>query len=151
MRLHIGELAAEQFGHPLDRQPLGDIDELAAAVIALARQAFGIFVGEHRALRFQHGARDDVLRGDQLDLVALAAEFKLDGFGDLGIDLAQGRREQGLNIACWFCARRRRHHDLLAPGEIGAELGAKSGISSAIAYRPESAKHGVWNVPMPNI
>ena len=75
MRLHIGELAAEQLGHPLDRQPLGDVDELAAAVIALARQAFGIFVGQHRALRFQHRARDDVLRGDQLDLVALAAEF----------------------------------------------------------------------------
>ncbi len=94
MRLHIGELAAEQLGHPLDRQPLGDVDELAAAVIALARQAFGIFVGENRALRLQHRARDDVLRGDQLDLVALAAEFELDRLGDLGIDLAQGRREQ---------------------------------------------------------
>ena len=34
MRLHIGEAAAEQLCHPLDRQPLGDIDELAAAVIA---------------------------------------------------------------------------------------------------------------------
>ena len=99
MRLHVGELAAEQLGHALDRQPLGDVDELAAAVIALARQAFGIFVGEHRALRFQHGARDDVLRGDQLDLVALAAEFQLDRLGDLRIDLAQRRREQGFHIA----------------------------------------------------
>ena len=54
---------------------LGDVDELAAAVVALARQAFGIFVGQNRALRFQNGARNDVLRGDQLDLVALPAEF----------------------------------------------------------------------------
>ena len=75
MRLHIGKRAAEQFGHALDRQPLGDIDELAAAVIALARQAFGIFVGQHRALRLEHGAADDVLRRDQLDLVALAAKL----------------------------------------------------------------------------
>jgi hypothetical protein len=47
MRLHIGELAAEQSGRPLDRQPLGNIHELAAAVVALARQTFGIFVGEN--------------------------------------------------------------------------------------------------------
>ncbi len=85
MRLHVGELAAEQFGDALDRQPLGDVDELAAAVIALARQAFGIFVGQHRALRFQHRARDDVLRGDELDLVALAAELEPDRLGDLRV------------------------------------------------------------------
>ena len=59
MRLHIGKFAAEQLCYPLDGQVLGDIDELAAAVIALARQAFGIFVGEHGALRFQNGARND--------------------------------------------------------------------------------------------
>ncbi len=99
MRLHIGELAAEQFGDPFDRQGLGDVDELAAAVIALARQALGIFVGQHRALRFQHGARHDVFRGDQFDLVALAAEFLADHVGDRGIDVAQRRGEQGFYIA----------------------------------------------------
>ena len=90
MRLHIGKTAAEQFGDPLDRQSLGDVDELAAAVIAFARQAFGIFVGEHRALRLQHGAADDVLRGDQLDLVALAAEFQPDRIGDFGVAVGSG-------------------------------------------------------------
>ena len=35
MRLHIGEGAAEQFRHAVDRELLGDIDELAPAVIAL--------------------------------------------------------------------------------------------------------------------
>jgi len=59
----------------LDGEALGDVDELAAAVIALARQALGVFVGENRALRFQNGAGYDVLRGDELDLVALPAEF----------------------------------------------------------------------------
>ncbi len=89
MRLHVGKAAAEQPGHPLDRQPLGDIDELAAAVIALARQAFGVLVGQHGALRFEHGAADDVLRRDQLDLIALAAELERNRIGDLRIAVGQ--------------------------------------------------------------
>ena len=69
----LAKLAAEQLLRPLDGERLGDVDELAAAVIALARIALGVFVGQHRALRLEHGARDDVLRGDQLDLVLLPA------------------------------------------------------------------------------
>jgi hypothetical protein len=72
LRLDIGEAAAEQRLGALDRQLLGDVDELAAAVVAAAGIALGIFVGQDRALRLQHGAGDDVLGGDQLDLVALA-------------------------------------------------------------------------------
>ena len=75
IRLHVGEAAAEQPHGPLDGERLGDVDELAAAVIAPARIALGVFVGHHRALRLEHGARDDVLGGDQLDLVALPAEL----------------------------------------------------------------------------
>ena len=67
--------AAEQLLRALDRQRLGDVDELAAAVVALARIALGILVGDHRALRLEHRAADDVLRRDQLDLVLLAAQF----------------------------------------------------------------------------
>ena len=121
MRLHIGEAAAEQFGHPLDREPFGDIDILAAAVIALARQALGIFVGQHRALRLQHGAADDVLRRDQLDLVALAAELALDDLGDLGIGLRHRGGEE------FFCRdiglRRDRHNGILALFRKGAACG----------------------------
>jgi hypothetical protein len=75
--LHIGKRAAEQLTGPFDCQLLGDIDELAPAVIALAGIAFGIFVGHHRALRFQHGAGNDVLGSDELDLIALATELQL--------------------------------------------------------------------------
>ena len=49
---------------------LGDVDILAAAIVAPARIALGILVGQHRALRLEHGPADDVLAGDQLDLVA---------------------------------------------------------------------------------
>jgi hypothetical protein len=78
MRLHVGEGAVEQLLGALDRDRFGDVDELAATVVALARIAFGIFVGEAGALRLQHGARDDVLRRDQLDLVLLAIELLAD-------------------------------------------------------------------------
>ena len=91
MRLDVGEARAEQLLHALDREGFRDVDVLAAAVIALARQAFGIFVGQHRALRLEHRAADDVLRGDQLDLVALAAELLADHIGDLGIGVGERR------------------------------------------------------------
>ena len=95
VRLHVGEVAAEQLLGPLDRQFLGDVDELAAAIVALARIALGIFVGHDRALRLEHGARDDVFRGDQLDLVALAAELVADRAEDLGIGLGERGGEEG--------------------------------------------------------
>ena len=36
MRLHVGERTAEQLLDAVDREPLDHVDELAAAVIALA-------------------------------------------------------------------------------------------------------------------
>ena len=69
---------------------LGDVDEAAAGVVAAARIALRVLVGHHRALRLQHGAGDDVLGGDQLDLVALAAELALDG-----ARRSPGRRRRG--------------------------------------------------------
>ena len=71
VRLDVGEAAIEELLRPLNREVLGDVDELAAAIVAAAGIALGIFVGEDRALRFKHGGRNDVLRGDQLDFVVL--------------------------------------------------------------------------------
>ncbi len=88
--LHVGETAAEQAAGALDGERFGDVDELASAIVAPAGIALGVLVGHHRALRLEHGAGDDVLGGDQLDLVALAAEFLGDGVGDLGIAVGQG-------------------------------------------------------------
>ena len=94
VRLNVGEAAVEQDAGPLDRELLGDVDELAAAVIAPAGITLRIFVGHHRALRLEHRARHDVLRGDELDLVALAADFQLDRPGDLRIGLAERRGKE---------------------------------------------------------
>src|SRR3546814_11399565 len=70
----IGEARAEQLAGAIDRELLGYVDMFAAAIITLAGIAFGIFVGEDRALGLQHRRGDDVLRRDQFKLVPLAIE-----------------------------------------------------------------------------
>ena len=85
MRLNIGKTAAEKPRRALDREALGDIDEFATAVIATSGIAFGVFVGERRALRSEHRLRDDVLAGDQLDLRLLTLKLAVDRRGELGI------------------------------------------------------------------
>ncbi len=89
VRLHVGEARVEQLLDAVEREVLGDVDVLAAAVVAPAGQALGVFVGHHRALRLEHGAADDVLGGDQLDLVALAAELQADRLGDLRVGVGK--------------------------------------------------------------
>jgi len=46
MRLDVGVLGAEKFLRALNGERLDDVDELAAAVIALTRIAFRVLVGE---------------------------------------------------------------------------------------------------------
>ncbi len=121
VRLDIGEPAAEQFRRALDREPFDDIDELAAAVIAPAGKTFGIFVGEHRALRFQDRPRDDVLGRDQLDLVALTRELEADRLGNLGIAFVKTRRKQRLRLEGCSWTAGRRHHGLPLRPPCGAE------------------------------
>ena len=55
--LDVGVLGAEELLGPLDRQLLGDVDLLAAAVVAAAGVALGVLVGQHRADRFEHRLR----------------------------------------------------------------------------------------------
>ena len=90
MRLHIGKAAAEQPLGAVDREPLGGIDKLTAAVIAPPRIAFGIFVGQHRALRFEDRARDDIFARDQLDLGLLTLQFARDRRGHFRVGVRQG-------------------------------------------------------------
>ena len=89
VRLHVGVLGAEQRLGPVDRELLGDVDVLAAAVVALARIALGVLVGQHRALALEHRDRHEVLRGDHLERALLALELEREHLGDLGIDLGE--------------------------------------------------------------
>ncbi|MPL75491.1 hypothetical protein SDC9_21315 [bioreactor metagenome] len=117
VRLHVDEFAAEELLGAVDCQVFGNVDELAAAVIALARVALGILVRHHRALGLHHRLRDDVFRGDQLDLVALAAEFVGDRFPDVGV--AGGKafgKEAGVALG---------GHGRLLNGMVAARLSQK--------------------------
>ncbi len=95
VRLHVGEVGAEQRLGPIAGDVLHHVDVLAAAVVAPAGQTLGVLVGEHAALGLQHRARHEVLRGDHLEGVALAAKLFAEQFGDVGIDVGQWRRHHG--------------------------------------------------------
>ena len=89
VRLDVGVFGAEQVLDPVDRQLLGDVDVFAAAVVAAARVALGVLVGQDGALGFHDGARGEVLGGDHFQGAALAAEFLVQDGGDLGIEFSQ--------------------------------------------------------------
>ena len=71
---------------------LGHVDEFATAVITLARIPFGVLVGEHRPLRFEHARADVVFRGDQLDVIFLALAFVLESGVEFGVKTTDGHR-----------------------------------------------------------
>ncbi len=101
--LDVGEAAVEQLACALDREAFGDVDKLAAAVIPSAGVAFRVFVGHHRALRLEHGARDDVFRRDQFEPIALTTEFEFDRAGDVRIGGGEGRGEERIRTGRCRC------------------------------------------------
>lgn len=128
MRLDIGIGATEELVHALDRQILDDIDIRAAAVVAAVRIAFGIFVGEHRALRFEHGLAHEILRSNQFDGFALA-DFLA---GDRGGDGVIGDGQTGSAHACIFdllnCVRRNRFSHAQSPFKVPAKTFATTRV-----------------------
>ena len=89
VRLHIGVLGAKELLGAVARQIFDDVGVFATAVIALARIALGIFVGEDRSGRLEHGLADEIFRGDHLQAFMLAANLMVDGGGDLRIGLGE--------------------------------------------------------------
>ena len=75
VRLHVDVLRFEEFFRAVAGEVFHFIGEFAAAVIALAGIAFGVFVGEDAAGGFQNGFGGEILAGDQLDLAILAVGF----------------------------------------------------------------------------
>jgi hypothetical protein len=94
VRLDVGVLCAEERLGAIDRQLLGDVDELASAVVALARVALGVLVGQDASLALEDRLRHEVLGGDHLERPLLALELVLEDLGDLGIDVGEGAVEE---------------------------------------------------------
>ena len=89
VRLHIRMLGAEQRLRPIDRELLDLIDDLTPAVVALPRQPLGVFVGERRAHRLEHGKGHEVFRSDEFQAVLLPGNLSLYELADLRIDLGK--------------------------------------------------------------
>ena len=94
VRLHVGVLGTEELFGASDRELLDLVHDLAAAVVALPGQALGVLVREHRADGLQYGRPGEVLRRDQLELIALARELRVAEASDLGVDLGQAEVAQ---------------------------------------------------------
>ncbi|MNO97992.1 hypothetical protein D3C76_897220 [compost metagenome] len=91
VRLDVGVVGAEQLLGTVDGQLLDDVDVLATTVVALARVAFGVLVGQDRALGLHDCRAGVVFRSDQLDMLFLAQSFLLHGFEELGVVLGNGQ------------------------------------------------------------
>ena len=87
--LHVGVFRAEERLCARDREALDLVDVFAAAVIACAGVALGVFIGQIAPHRFDHGAAREVLGGDQLDVVLLPPQLALHGGKKLGVRLNQ--------------------------------------------------------------
>ena len=72
VRLHVGVVGTEQLAQAVAGERLGVVDHRVAAVVALARVALRVLVGEDGALGREHRGRHEVLRRDQLHRGVLA-------------------------------------------------------------------------------
>ena len=79
VRLHVGVLGAEQRLRAFDRERFHHVHVFAAAVIALARIAFGVFVRQDGAGGFEQRRAHEIFRGDQLEAVVLPVQLVADG------------------------------------------------------------------------
>ena len=89
VRLHVGELRAEERFQALDGKRFGDVDKLTAAGVTTAGVALCVFVGELRALGLHDRDRGVVLGGDQFDVVFLALIFSGEDGLNFRVDLSE--------------------------------------------------------------
>jgi hypothetical protein len=85
MRLDVDVIGAEQLLGAVTRQVLGDIDELAAAVVPFSRVPLGVFIREHGARGLHDGFGSVVFAGDKLKIHPLSILFQPDGLPEFGI------------------------------------------------------------------
>ena len=92
VRLHVDVLAAEDLLGAVAGEVLDDVGVLAAAVVAAAGVALGVFVGEDGAGCLEDGFGDEVFAGDHLQALVLAEGFVVKGGGDVRVGLGEGER-----------------------------------------------------------
>ena len=106
--LHIGIIGAEELLGPLNGDVLHHVHALTAAVVALAGIALGVLVGQDGTGGGQNGGTDDVLRGDQLNVLLLPVILGADGLPHLGIggsDKVHDFVDHGKHSFFWYLGR----------------------------------------------
>ena len=93
--LHVREACAEKLAGAFACQVFHEVHLLAAAVVALARVAFGVFVREHAAHRLHDRRRREVFRRDEFDAVPLARQFLTQRVGHFGVGLGKVVQRHG--------------------------------------------------------
>src|SRR5436309_4091647 len=86
MRLNVGMFGCKELFGALDGELFGHIDIFTAAVPAALGVAFGIFIGQDRALRLHDRQAGEIFAGDEFDVLLLALALVLDYISDVGIN-----------------------------------------------------------------
>ena len=102
MRLNVHVLAAEDLLRAVSCDVFGYVDELAAAVVSLARVTLGVLIGHHRSHRLEYGFGDEVLGSDHLEVVGQPTFFFGDACGDLRINFGKRSVHQGGHLPAPF-------------------------------------------------
>ena len=89
VRLHVHVVGAEQLLGAFDREVLGLVEHVAAAVVAPPRVALRVLVRGDRAERLEHRLGDEVLGGDQLEAFGLAARLAAQDARHRGVRLGE--------------------------------------------------------------
>ena len=76
--LYVDVFRGEELFRTVAGEVFDDVGELASAVVAFARVALGVLIGEDSARRLQHRAADKVLGRDHLQPFMLAVDLVLD-------------------------------------------------------------------------
>ena len=87
--LNVGELSAEELLGAVACHVLDDVDVFAATVVTTARVAFGVLVGQNRALSLQHCTWNKVLTGNHFEHVTLTRELPCHCLCEVGIEFTQ--------------------------------------------------------------
>ena len=98
MGLDIGKFRAKQRFCPVNAKLLDLIHHMTAAIVALAGQALGIFVGENGTHGSDDRRRREVLRRNQLQAVALPVELPVHHGSQLRIIV--GNKSNGIDGFC---------------------------------------------------
>ena len=121
MGLDIGVFCPEKGTGPLPSQVFHHIHPLAAAIIPLPRVALRIFIGKVAPHGLHNGLRNEVFRGDQLDILPLPPQLRRHGLCDFRIRfLNTGKLQHKVFVLLIFLNRLPKRK--FPPGEVEGGL-----------------------------